>query len=74
MNGEACSYTDARFAGNCFYREFTVSILLTAAAKQLPGMPGAGAVRDLREAAGMDVGMNVDGNWRVRQEANHGFD
>ena len=37
-------------ANNPFYRQFTDSIPLTAAAKALPEMAGSGVVRDLREA------------------------
>lgn len=40
-------------AGNPFYRKFLDRIPLTEAAKRIPDMHGAGAVRDLREAASL---------------------
>lgn len=57
MNGETRSYTDAWFAENRFYRTFNDSVPLTAEAALLPEMKGAGAVRDLREAASLDTGL-----------------
>ena len=42
---------DLNLASNAFYRKFTDEIPLTDAIAALPGMRGAGAVRDLREAA-----------------------
>jgi hypothetical protein len=53
------------FAANDFYREFTDTIPLTDAAKTLPGMAGAGKVRDLREAASLDNQIVNDKGWRV---------
>lgn len=41
-------------ASNPFYREFTDTVPLTAAAEALPDLRGSGAVRDLREAASLD--------------------
>jgi len=57
INGQTRNYTDAWFAQNPFYREFTDTIPLTEAAKLLPNMQGAGAVRDLREAASLGANL-----------------
>lgn len=53
-NGQSRTYTDAWFAENAFYREFTDTIPLTPAAQGVADMQGAGMVRDLREAASLD--------------------
>jgi len=57
VNGETRTYTDAWFAENAFFREFTDAVPLTAEAAALPSLKGAGAVRDLREAASMDASL-----------------
>ena len=73
VNGETRTYTDAWFAENQFYREFTDAIPLTAEAAALPGMKGAGAVRDLREAASLDASLAArlagmqNGGWVSRE-------
>lgn len=46
-------------ASNPFYREYTDSIALSDSVKALPDMQGSGAVRDLREAAMLDSGLQV---------------
>lgn len=46
----ADSAANLNLADNPFYREFTDTIPLTAAAQALPDMRGSGSVRDLREA------------------------
>jgi hypothetical protein len=51
LNGQSLSYTDAWFAENPFYREFSTPIALSESVAALPGMQGSGAVRDLHEAA-----------------------
>jgi Ca2+-binding RTX toxin-like protein len=74
MNGETRSYTDAWFAENRFYRTFNDSVPLTAEAALLPEMKGAGAVRDLREAASLDTGLATlvtdmqSDNWVSREQ------
>ena len=45
---------------NPLYREFAQKIALTAEAAQLPDMRGAGAVRDLREAASLSATLAAD--------------
>jgi hypothetical protein len=47
LNGQTRTYTDAWFAENPFYREFTQSIEVSEAVAALPSMRGSGAVRDL---------------------------
>jgi Ca2+-binding RTX toxin-like protein len=51
LNGQTRNYTDAWFAENPFYREFTEAIELSEAVAALPNIKGSGAVRDLQEAA-----------------------
>lgn len=51
LNGAQREYTDAWLAENTFYRRFTTPTTISGAAASLPDMQGAGAVRDLREAA-----------------------
>ena len=53
LNGQTQTYTDAWFAENPFYREFSTTIESAASAGVLPDMQGSGAVRDLREAAAL---------------------
>jgi hypothetical protein len=48
LNGQTRTYTDAWFAENPFYREFTQSIEVSEAVAALPGMRGSGAVRYLQ--------------------------
>ncbi|WP_281170400.1 calcium-binding protein, partial [Azonexus hydrophilus] len=73
VNGETRTYTDAWFAENAFFREFTDAVPLTAEAAALPGMKGAGAVRDLREAASLDASLAArlagmqNGGWVSRE-------
>lgn len=50
LNGQSRGYTDAWFAENPFYREFSTPIELSDAVAALPQMKGLGMVRDLREA------------------------
>jgi Ca2+-binding RTX toxin-like protein len=57
--GSVGEFTTARtgnldLAQNPFYREFTDHIPLTEQAQALPGMQGAGMVRDLQEAASLN--------------------
>lgn len=47
-------------ASNPFYREFGDAIALTAEAATLPDLQGAGAVRDLREAASLNAALIAD--------------
>ncbi len=47
-------------AANAFYREFDTKIALTADAARLPGLQGAGMVRDLQEAASLDAKLIQD--------------
>ena len=49
-------------AQNPFYREFVDQVPLTAAALALPDMQGAGAVRDLQEAASLNATIVSDAN------------
>lgn len=49
-------------AQNPFYREFVDQVPLTAAALALPDMQGAGAVRDLQEAASLNATVVSDVN------------
>jgi hypothetical protein len=51
IDGQSRSYSDAWFAENPCYREFTKAIELNEAVAALATMQGSGAVRDLREAA-----------------------
>ena len=51
LNGQTHTYTDAWFAENPFYREFSTTIESSSSTGVLPDMQGSGAVRDMREAA-----------------------
>ncbi|SMB32239.1 Putative calcium-binding protein (fragment) [Sterolibacterium denitrificans] len=53
-DGTTGTVGDLNLAHNPFYSEFTQAVPLSDAAKALPGMRGAGMVRDLREAASLD--------------------
>jgi hypothetical protein len=51
IRGQTQTYTDAWFAQDPFHSEFTSHLPLSDAAKALPDIAGAGAVRSLAEAA-----------------------
>ena len=58
LNGQTRTYTDAWFAENPFYREFTTSLDASDSVTALPDMRGSGGVRDLREAATLSPLLN----------------
>ena len=60
IDGQERTYTDAWFADNAFYRQFTDAVTLTEGACTLADMQGAGRVRDLREAASLDGALVTD--------------
>ena len=62
IGGQEHAYTDAWFADNAFYRQFTSPVSLTDAARTLTDMQGAGRVRDLREAASLDGALVAETN------------
>ncbi len=54
-DGSTGTAANLNLAANAFYREFAQKITLTAEAARLPGLQGAGMVRDLQEAASLDA-------------------
>lgn len=58
LNGQTRTYTDAWFAENPFYREFTTSLDASDSVTALPDMRGSGGVRDLRETATLSPLLN----------------
>ncbi|TBV06424.1 calcium-binding protein [Phytopseudomonas dryadis] len=59
VNGNQSLAANLDLASNPFYREYTDSIVLDSGVADLPDMKGSGAVRDLREAAMLDSGLQA---------------
>ncbi|WP_301278479.1 calcium-binding protein, partial [Dechloromonas sp.] len=59
-DGTTGTAANLNLAANAFYREFGDHIALTAEAAKLPGLQGAGMVRDLQEAASLDAKLIQD--------------
>ena len=59
LDGQTRRYTDAWFAENPFYSEFTTPIAVGDALLALPDMHGSGAVRDLRQAASLSPALHA---------------
>ena len=59
-DGSTGTAANLNLAANAFYREFGDKIALTAEAAKLPGLQGAGLVRDLQEAASLDAKLIQD--------------
>ncbi|MDP2880435.1 MAG: calcium-binding protein, partial [Azonexus sp.] len=59
-DGSTGTAANLNLAANAFYREFGDKIALTAAAAALPGLQGAGLVRDLQEAASLNAALVQD--------------
>ena len=51
MNGQTRTFTDAWYADNPFYSDFSTPVVVSEEALDLPDIMGSGALRSLREAA-----------------------